>query len=830
MKRVFCAVVAVIAIFVLASCGGSVSQGSSAPGTVSLLNTFASIQAGADPITLTAAVTGSGGDQGVSWSLSIGTSNCAPGCGTLKPAPAPSMSAVYTPPKQVGALETAKITAQAIADPTRTFVFSFQIQPTIRVTIPDSFTAATPGGAVTDIHASVENDTTNAGVIWSLRSLPTGQYGIGQSCSPDCGILVADAPASLTAHYQPPATMPAGTAAHPVITATSVAAPTNFSSFLFTIGAPGVSVAITNKFSGLLAGDPTVTVNATVPNDVGEGVTWQLTSDGAPCSPACGTLTEVGLPSLSAKYKPPAGLPIGPDANPTITATALADTSKSDSFSFTIATASTVLNGRYAFQLRGYNASGTAPVAISGAFLADGTGGITSAEVDSNNAGTVVSSSAVGSYVAETFNGIPRVTITLGSKSVNLVLKAAVSSDGSRGQIIQTDDSGFLTAGTLLQQDPAALTADPAGNYAFGVDSDAPVGHRIVEAGQFVLGAGGKSITGGLADAIQFAGATPIAGGVNGGSAISAGTATAPDAFGRGTITLDVGGTGDVQYSYYLVDGQRMNLLEIDGGTALSSLFSGTAQKQKTLDSNTVNSSGVVALTGMNLVNGTTVVPDCAIGVLTIAGETATATFDRNSGSSVSTSQQVTGSIPSASIPSAAFDPSTGRVLVANTILTGTVLYYYDAGAAYAIDISPNSASQALSGRLVPRVPGRFSETGDLTGNLIGRAGGSSTAGPPNVDFSSSFDGNENYSLTLDLTTVGASNPLNGLTTSTSDIFVIDDTTTGHGSFRLFGVALGDPSAAAADNVSLYLIGPKQFVAIGTKAGVPSGVLYFDPQ
>src|SRR5262249_29175820 len=161
-------------------------------------------------------------------------------------------------------------------------------------------------------------------------------------------------------------------------------------------------------------------------------------------------------------------------ANPTITATALADTAKSDSFNFTIATANTVLNGRYAFQLRGYNASGTAPVAIAGAFVADGAGGINTAEIDLNNGGTVSSSSVAGVYQAETFGGTPHITISLGSKSVNLVMKATVSSDGRRGQIIQTDESGFLTSGTLLQQDPAALSADPTGSYAFGVDSDAP--------------------------------------------------------------------------------------------------------------------------------------------------------------------------------------------------------------------------------------------------------------------------------------------------------------------------------------------------------------------
>jgi hypothetical protein len=286
-----------------------------------------------------------------------------------------------------------------------------------------------------------------------------------------------------------------------------------------------------------------------------------------------------------------------------------------------------------------------------------------------------------------------------------------------------------------------------------------------------------------------------------------------------------------------VIDGQRLNLLEIDGGTALNSLFSGTAQRQKTLDSNTINSTGVVALTGMNLLNGTTVVPDTAIGVFTIADTTAAATYDRNTGSSVGTLQQVSGSIPSGSIPSAAFDPATGRVLVANTILTGMALYYYDVGNAYVIDISPNMASHALSGQLVPRLPGKFSASTDLTGNLIGRAGGSSTAGQPNGEFAATFDGIENYSFLLDFTTTNAGLGLHGQVadyatdpTDPNNLFQIDDTTTGHGLFRLFGAVLGDPSTAARENASFYFIGPKQFVAIGNKAGVPSGVLYFEPQ
>ncbi len=175
---------------------------------------------------------------------------------------------------------------------------------------------------------------------------------------------------------------------------------------------------------------------------------------------------------------------------------------------------------------------------------------------------------------------------------------------------------------------------------------------------------------------------------------------------------------------------------------------------------------------------------------------------------------------------------------MANTIVTDMALYYYDAGSAYAIDISPNGASHALSGPLVPRAPGRFSPSADLSGNLIGRAGGSSTAGAPNVDFAATFDGIQNDAFVLDFTTTNTSLGTNGQIvdysatdpTDPNSLFQIDDTLTGHGSFRLAGALLGDPSPTAADNVSFYFIGPKQFVAIGNKVGAPSGVLLFDPK
>jgi hypothetical protein len=126
MKRVLCAVVAISAIFFVASCGsGSGSNGGTAQLLVVLSNTFTSVGTGSDAIAITVDVAGPGGDQGVAWYLTVAGGNCSPACGTLKPAPAPSMSAVYTPPKDVAANMTATITARAIADQTQASAFSF---------------------------------------------------------------------------------------------------------------------------------------------------------------------------------------------------------------------------------------------------------------------------------------------------------------------------------------------------------------------------------------------------------------------------------------------------------------------------------------------------------------------------------------------------------------------------------------------------------------------------------------------------------------------------------------------------------------------------------
>jgi hypothetical protein len=94
-------------------------------------------------------------------------------------------------------------------------------------------------------------------------------------------------------------------------------------------------VTIANKITTIAAGATAVTLNASVPNDsTSSGVTWALVIGGNACSPTCGSLSAAT--STSVTYTPPATLPAAPNNAPTITATSVKDTSKSDSDGFTI--------------------------------------------------------------------------------------------------------------------------------------------------------------------------------------------------------------------------------------------------------------------------------------------------------------------------------------------------------------------------------------------------------------------------------------------------------------------------------------------------------------
>jgi len=736
LRTVFAATISVIALLTLCSCAGSVDP----PITVSVTNTFSSIQVGDKPVTLTATIT-PGSTAGIKWLLTLANAPCSPACGTLVVA-ANTLSAVYTPPKSAPLNQNATITAADAANASAEYVFNFVI-------------------------------------------------------------------------------------------------------------IPAVGVVITDKFPSQVVTAPPVSLSADVTNDAAAaGVTWTLTADGTACAPACGTLISPPAPTTTATYTPPTTLPAGANASPTITATSVTQPSSTDSFSFSIVSAATLLpKGSYAFLLRGYDSSGLPLVAV-GSITSDGNGNLTNGEIDIDGDGGIlhVPAPIAGNYsIDESFNGQIRGTFTITSftfpnTKVNISMKFTLSADGSHGTIVEFDGSGYLCSGTIVQQDSAALTAaNPAGTYAFGLDSNGPVGGRIVEAGQIVIGNAG--VTGGVADQSQAGGAAPtyVA------APITGGPFTAPDSSGRGTMTVTIAGNA-TKYAYYIVSSSQLNIVEIDQGLKFGTVQAGTAQiQQLPFTSSSVNTTAsVLQITGMDIVPGTNIVePDVIVGVMSISeGTNFSLTFDANDEGDIKPTHTISGTVT--------FDPSTARGVASvvggfNTgFIEHAVFYTYDVGKGYMIDgdsyqnIPPANSitNNGFSGTFTSQAAGLTAQSisGGVVSVFNGAAapdpsGGTLTTDLPYVAATFNF-----ANMNGTFTGVGA---LTSFTTGFTEVansnlgldgsFSIVDTVVGRGTANVPTAVFGHYPAFQAISATFYMIAPNSFVLIGTQQGVYSGVALFEP-
>lgn len=689
------------------------------------------------------------------------------------------------------------------------------------------------GTAPVTLTAEVFNDSHGNGVTWSLTAANT-------TCSPDCGTLVPAASPHFSAVYTPPAKAPLNQQA--VISAVSVDDPSKNYSFIFTI-IPTTSVSITDKFSSVIAGGSPVPVNASVANDfTNSGVNWTLMAGGSNCSPACGTLTPAAAPSFAAVYTPPNSVPTGANANPTITATSVANSSATDDFSFTIASPASLLNGSYVFLLRGYDSFSGNPMAMVGTITADGKGNITSGEIDFNNGGgiTHVPSPASGNYAIDiSFDGITRGSIEISSfkfpnSNIDLEYRFALSNDGKRGHIIELDGSGYLNSGTIQLQDSSAVSAAPSGDFAFGLDSDAPLAGRTVAAGQIIFGAQG--ITGGVIDQSKAGNPFPT----YSAAAISPSSVSAPDSNGRGTLSITVSGlTND--YAYYLVDSDHIRLVEIDQGLNYGTVQAGTAVRQKALTTSSIQATSVLQLTGMDEPSGTdTPGPDVIIGVMTISAQNAfNLTFDSNDLGSVLVSHPAAGLITS-------FDPTTGRAVLSDPggfesgFVDSAVIYLYDQGTGFLIDADistpngtpPNQAitNNAFSGTLTLQTGRPFTTSSALSGNLVAGFGASASSNIPNWDLGVTLTSSSlTYSAAGELTSLPSQDGI-AVGAQFAGTYGLANTVLGHGEFTIPAAIFGNFTSGTTANASFYLIAPNQFVLIGITPGLYSGVAYFDPQ
>ncbi len=293
------------------SCGSYGTSSTPPPISVSVAPTSASVAVNQTK-PFTATVSYDSQNKGVTWSLS-----CTGGsCGSISPSPTAN-PVTYTAPAAVPNPATVTLISTSVADGTKAATATITVTatpPPISVTVSPT-SASVQVNQASSFTATVQNDSQNKGVTWSL------------SCTGSCGSL-SPSPTANPVTYTAPASVPGSTV---TLTSTSVADGTKTASATITVTSapPPISVTV-SPTSASVQVNQTSNFTATVQNDpLNKGVTWSLAGTG--CSgTACGTLSAMSSPSgTPITYTAPAAVPS--PATVMLTATSVADISKSAS-------------------------------------------------------------------------------------------------------------------------------------------------------------------------------------------------------------------------------------------------------------------------------------------------------------------------------------------------------------------------------------------------------------------------------------------------------------------------------------------------------------------
>jgi hypothetical protein len=210
----------------------NVSNPSHSPAiAVSISPATANVQVGMT-MNFTATLQDDSQNKGVTWTLSSpGCSGAT--CGSLSATSSPSgVPITYTAPAGVPTPATVNLTATSVADPTKAGTSTITVTPAppppIVVTVSPN-TANVQVGMTTNFTATVQSDSQNKGVNWTLS---------GAGCSgAACGALsAASSTSGVAITYTAPASIPSS--ASVTLTATSVADSTKSASAAITVTAP----------------------------------------------------------------------------------------------------------------------------------------------------------------------------------------------------------------------------------------------------------------------------------------------------------------------------------------------------------------------------------------------------------------------------------------------------------------------------------------------------------------------------------------------------------------------------------------------------------------
>lgn len=356
--------------------------------------------------------------------------------------------------------------------------------------------------------------------------------------------------------------------------------------------------------------------SASVTGTINTAVNWSIAGGG--CSGTdCGTIDTTGL------YRAPWCVPS--PAGVTVTATSVADSTKTGTAVVTPAVAAPTMAGRYGFLFQGTDADGL--LFTAGSFAIDTSGNITSGIEDVvRMSGVNTSVTFTGSYEMHCYN---RGTFTLtDSLSRTQTFAFAINAAGDRGHFIELDSSGVRGSGVLAKQAAEAFgAAQFSGDYAFGLaGSEAPGNSlgRVGMIGRFHADGAGLLTSGAYDLNVD---------GTNQANVAFSGVYNADATTGRGTAVFDVpllvsknGATSNgvithntYHLSFYVISATESFWISNDTPGATRHLFGGQMLKQSggPFTASSLNTTGVFSLTGKTPANQNS---DVGVGILAFDG------------------------------------------------------------------------------------------------------------------------------------------------------------------------------------------------------------------
>jgi hypothetical protein len=436
---------------------------------------------------------------------------------------------------------------------------------------------STSGGGSTQINVAIASAPSAMFVndYSTVTATTNDSAGVTWSCAPasSCGAFAASQTMNGVGDtYTAPSQIPTGNVV--TLTATSLTDSTKSASARVAINpASGIQVAWNTFPSSPLMVTGTESLEVQVQGDSADaGIS--LT-----CAPAnaCGSFSQTtvsapqnGIYVVDFVYTAPANVPPGIVA--TLVATSNADNAQSVGTPVTIvspiSTVST-LSGTFAFMNRGIDANGYN--GIAGSVTLDGQGNVTGGEFDSADPSTVISAAilptgsidisgnpSVSGYTLDQFgHGILTLEFNYNGTAYEMIYSITATSS-AHAMLSEVDEMGDLT-GTLDLQSGNFSAAQFAGNYSF-VSAGENIAKSVpMNFGGIFTADGSNSIGPGTLD-------------VNAAGTYRTGpftaTFTAPDSYGRGTLTF--ASASPLNFAYYIVGPEVIRLVEIDATTGVT--------------------------------------------------------------------------------------------------------------------------------------------------------------------------------------------------------------------------------------------------------------------